>query len=175
MIINDRKTIESWYDRAVTSAGVDGIAPSEVKPRLVEMWIESAKSDEKAAALGDELLGEIAAMVIAHHVGAIRQNRNKTKSRNIGSIIDAIIERWLDRVDQGNLDRAYPIGNGRDKALGDWTAVDVDDWLAASDEALAEATASHERNVASHSYLSVRLSGSRTIRELWSEAQEVVA
>lgn len=170
MLVTNQKTIESWYDHAVHCAGEDGIAPVAVKAELVQKWMKSARANGAEEVLDAELLEEIGRLVISDAVSRIRQGRNSTKSRSMKILVEAITEGWIADLPPEQLDKAYPVGNGTDKTLGEWRADDLGEWLHASGQALNEAMVAHERNQAAYALIIPKVGGDKTIRQAWVEA-----
>lgn len=175
MIIDNKRVIEDWYDHVVAQAGAAGLAPSEAKKQLQGMWVSDALASPDGQGIAIDTLQGIAKLAIAHAVDSIRNSRNSQKSRSIGDLHEAIVSGRIANIDPLFLDLALPIGNGKDKALGDWSHEDLEDWAEASLNSSRAAVVAHQRNVESANWLAPLLEGGKTVRDIYNESTGRVA
>ncbi len=121
----DDAWILSEYDGSVTAAGTDGIKVGDACAEVALRFARAIESGEISLTPA-----EIATAQVRQVVTKARSGRKATWHRELSHIVAALRdETILGRTDP-RLWQAFPLGDGRDKALALWS---IDDWKRASD------------------------------------------
>lgn len=155
------------YDHFVASQ--DDGAEVDLSREAVAVEYVTAVTDGRVGRHTADLFAEGRAL-FDRWVGRKRTQRRNSFRKDLEWLADALNGETILGTDDPAFAQAYPLGDGRDKCLGDWT---VNDWAGAVNErnsnAVAVAAAAHEfQQLAGAVTHRMRASGAQKTSELFA-------
>lgn len=148
--------LEQWfisvYDEFVDGEGEEGATVEESRAEVARQYAEAV--EQKRIARHTRDLTTEGRDLFDKFVKPARTRRRQSFRADIQFILDDLAGKTILGRDHPIFSEAFPVGDGRDKTLGFWTA---DDWQDAINErnsnAVAVAAAAHEFQIAARSVI----------------------
>lgn len=170
MTSNIEAYIIDVYDKYVASEGDLGAAVETSRDAVAHQYASDVENGVIERPEVD--LVEEGRRLFNQAVTRTRGGRREAFKKNVEYILDALADETILGPSDPIFSEPHPLGDGRDKVLGLWTA---EDWLGAVNErnsnAVAAAAAAHEFEVVARQVVDhLKKASARTTRQLFERA-----